>query len=221
MAERSWPQRHTAASKAGLQRRGGSLRELVKSGLVTVLTTEGEGQAGECNKTFCFSLSWTLFPSLCLNTLFLNTPFSFLSRPTLNLPPFFLSSTLPRPYALSASVWNASASQNSEMASFETRRKGKQRTQRFLCTSVLAVAGEGTACFLAVSDALAKPCTCVHKATKQPRPKCEIRTQMPPLPLSQQQPRIHTKTLTNKPPMHTQLRAHTPTHTCTKWQPWA
>lgn len=91
MSESSWPRRHTAASKAGLQRRGGSLRELVKSGLVTVLTTEREGQAGECNKTFHFSLSWTLFLSLCLNTLFLNTPFSFLSNPPLNLPPFVLS----------------------------------------------------------------------------------------------------------------------------------
>lgn len=34
-----------------------SLRELVKSGLVTLLTSEREGQARESNKTFRFSLS--------------------------------------------------------------------------------------------------------------------------------------------------------------------
>lgn len=42
------------ALKAGLPR---SVRELVKSGLVTLLTIEREKQAGEYNKTFCCSLS--------------------------------------------------------------------------------------------------------------------------------------------------------------------
>lgn len=42
------------ALKAGLHC---STRELVKSGLVTLLTIEREKQAGEYNKTFRFSLS--------------------------------------------------------------------------------------------------------------------------------------------------------------------
>lgn len=44
-------------SRAGLQGRGGSLREVVKSELVTLLTREREGQVGEFNKTLRFSLS--------------------------------------------------------------------------------------------------------------------------------------------------------------------
>lgn len=99
MLESSWPQRHIVVSKAGLQ--GCSLRELVKSGLVTLLTREREEKAWECNKTFHFSLSSHHFAWIVL--------FQILSsHPTLNLPRFFLSislsSSLLHPYALSLSI---------------------------------------------------------------------------------------------------------------------
>lgn len=94
----SWAQSHITVSKAGLQGRGGSLRELVKSGLVTLLTREREGQVGEFNKTLRFSLSWTLFLLLPPTTPFLCCPYAILPS-TFNLllyPSVFLSTLSPR-----------------------------------------------------------------------------------------------------------------------------
>lgn len=110
------------------------------------------------------------------------------------------------------------ASENSKMASFGPGRKGKQRdeTHRFLCTSVpCAFCGRGGNCLLLSCQRCTGKALSVHKATKRPRPKCEIRTQMPSLPIIA--PAAHSRThKTNHACMHI-LKHHSKSNTCTKW----
>ncbi len=205
MLEKSGSQRHIVVHKAGLEC---SLRELVKSELATLLASEREGQAGECNKTFCFSLYRTLSPSFCLNipiffSLLLSTPsysqpYTFLSihlSPTLPLYPVFTLSPSP-------SVWMWWFHRILRGPAFELGRNRKQRdeTCRFLCTPAHpACWGRGGNCLLLSCQWCPGKTLSVHRATLLPRPKCKIRTQMPPLFLSQHRHWIHAKRQTSRP----------------------
>lgn len=198
--------------KAGLHF---SLRELVKSELVTLLATEREKQAGECNKTFHFSLSWTHFLSLCLNTPSFSL-FSSLPHPTLNLPPFSLSvslqlsSSLPRkmPQRLHRILrWPA-------LSPTERGNKGIRCTD-FCVLLCYVCCGRGGNCLLLSCQQCPGKALSVHKATQTKTKAWDQGSNVPLLSLSQHYHHIHTKAQHSKP-THAFTDASTHTNTTQK-----
>lgn len=160
-----------------------------KSGLVTLRTAEREGQAGEFIRHstspniklspsyfawICITFSiFSSFPNLTLNILFFST------FPP-NLPSFLLNTQ--NEWAMAQ--W---LHRNLRWPASNQTEKGNKRMRRtdfcVLPCSEVVVAGEGTACIFAVSNALAKPC--LSTKLLKPGPKRELRTQIPLLLLSQ------------------------------------
>lgn len=195
MLETSRPQRHILVQKAGLQC---SPRELVKSGLVALLTSEREEQAGKGNKTFRFSLSWTLFPSLCQNTpfflsLLISTPYS--SQPYTFLSIFIsLSHLYTLSLSLSLSRW---LHRILRWPAQSLAEKGKQRdeTHRFVCTSMLcACCGRGGNGLLLSCQRCPGKALSVHKATQTTTKVWDQDLNSHSLPITATEPHSHKKT---------------------------